>query len=145
MSDAYDVAAELSQWLAPYLQGASVAGRRQFSRAVARYLWRSQSARIRDQKNPDGSPFEKRRRGKSAMFEKIRQRPHLRTGASETELWVGFRGRAARIARVHQEGKTIAPGPGQKTVRYAERQLLGFTQQDIEQIKSLAETHLLPG
>lgn len=78
------------------------------------------------------------------MFEKIRKRPNLRSRYSDSEVWVGFRGRVGRIAKVHQEGLFIAPGSGQKKVRYAERQLLGYTKQDIEQIKNLAEAHLLP-
>lgn len=144
MADLTDIEQELSDWLKPYLHGASSSGRREFGRAVSRYLWKSQSERIRDQKNPDGSPFESRKKGRKAMFEKIRKRPNLRSRYSDSEVWVGFRGRVGRIAKVHQEGLFIAPGPGQKKVRYAERQLLGYTRQDIEQIKNLAEAHLLP-
>lgn len=144
MADLNNIEQELATWLKPYIQGATAEGRREFGRAVSRYLWRSQSNRIRDQKNPDGSPFESRKKGRKAMFEKIRQRPNLRARYSDSEVWIGFRGRVGRIANVHQKGLFIAPGPGQKKVRYAERQLLGYTPKDINQVKNLAEMTLLP-
>ncbi|WP_276681455.1 phage virion morphogenesis protein [Thalassolituus oleivorans] len=139
-----DIEAELKQWLAPYLQGATATGRREFARAVSRYLYSSQSNRIRDQKNPDGTPFEARKKGKKAMFEKLRKRPNLRSGYTDSEVWVGFRGPVARIADVHQNGLLLSPAPGQQKVRYAKRELLGYTAADIEKIKELAETTLLP-
>lgn len=144
MTDIIDIETELQEWLKPYLHGASAEGRREFGRAVSRYLYRSQSNRIRDQLNPDGTPFEARKKGRKAMFEKIRQRPNLRARYSDSEVWVGFRGRVGRIAKIHQEGLQSSPGPGQKKVRYEKRELLGYTKQDIETIKDLAESTLLP-
>lgn len=144
MADIEQIEAELAAWLKPYLHGASAVGRRTFARAVARYLYKSQSNRIRDQRNPDGTPFEARKKGRKAMFEKIRKRPNLLSRYSENEVWVGFRGRIGRIANVHQHGLTAAPGPGQAKVRYEKRELLGYTKADIEKIKDLAESLLLP-
>lgn len=144
MADIIDIETELEDWLKPYIKGSSAEGRREFGRAVSRYLYRSQSNRIRDQLNPDGTPFEARKKGRKAMFEKIRKRPNLLSRYSESEVWIGFRGRVGRIANVHQKGLFIAPGPGQKKVRYEKRELLGYKKQDIEKIKELAETTLLP-
>ena len=59
------------------------------------------------------------------MFKKLRLARNLKAGASDAEAWVGFVGRAARIARVHQEGRVDRPSSGQKPVRYAKRVLIG--------------------
>lgn len=144
MADIEQIEQQLEEWLKPYLQGATPAGRRAFGRAVAKYLWRSQSERIRAQRNPDGTPFEARKKGRKAMFDKIRQRPNLLTGYNDSEVWVGFRGKVAAIADVHQHGLFTAPGPGQKKVRYEQRELLGYTDADVKNIKDLAERMLLP-
>jgi len=109
-------------------------------RVMARTLRSSQSARIARQQDPDGQPFAARkaqppgrlRRGgtikRKAMFRKLRNTSNLKAGSTDTEAWVGFSGRAARIARVHQEGLEDAPAKGAKPVRYARRVLLGDTE-----------------
>ena len=68
------------------------------------------------------------------MFRKMRLARNLKAGATDTEAWVGFSGRAAQIARVHQEGGIDRPGPRVKPVRYAKRELLGLT--DAERARS---------
>ncbi|WP_377153678.1 phage virion morphogenesis protein [Roseateles sp. UC29_93] len=85
---------------------------------------RQQQQRIAAQLNPDGSRFEARkatlrdRKGKirrGAMFAKIRTAAHLRIEASPDEASVGFAGRVARIASVHQLGlrdRVRPDGPG---------------------------------
>ena len=108
-------------------------------RVMARTLRSSQALRIARQQEPDGQRFAARkaqpvgrlRRGgtikRKAMFRKLRNTSNLKAGATDTEAWVGFNGRAARIARVHQEGLEDAPAKGVKPVRYARRMLLGDT------------------
>ena len=74
-----------------------------------------------------------RRRGtirQKAMFRKLRNGRNLRAGATDLEAWIGFSGRAAEIARVHQEGLREKPSRQGRAVRYAERGLLGLTQAD---------------
>ena len=61
------------------------------------------------------------------MFKKLRLAKSLKAGATDGEAWVGFSGRAAAIARVHQDGGQDSPSPGQAKVRYARRVLLGLT------------------
>ncbi|MNF16366.1 Phage virion morphogenesis family protein [compost metagenome] len=48
---------------------------------------------------------------------------------------VGFTGRIARIARVHQYGLKDRAEPGAPDVRYDKRELLGFTEVDINLIR----------
>ncbi len=71
-----------------------------------------------------------RRIRQQAMFRKLGSARHLRAGSTEGEAWVGFTGRAAAVARVHQEGRMDAPKLGARKVRYAARQLLGLTDRD---------------
>lgn len=79
-----------------------------------------------------------RRKGtirQKAMFRKLRSARNLRAGSTDREAWIGFSGRAAEIARVHQEGLRDKPSRKGRVVRYAERGLLGLTQ--IEQSRAL--------
>jgi phage virion morphogenesis protein len=112
--------------------------RRRILRSIARDLRQSQAARVLRQENPDGSPFAARkprasrfrRQGQirtKVMFRKLVMAKHLRTGVSADEAWVGFVGRAARVARPHQEGSIDRAAPGAPPVRYARRVLLGLT------------------
>jgi phage gpG-like protein len=80
------------------------------------------------QQNASAAKF--RRKGtirQRAMFRKLRNGRNLRTGASDNEAWIGFTGRAAEIAAIHQEGGSDRPGLKSKPVRYAQRKLLGLT------------------
>jgi phage virion morphogenesis protein len=123
-------------------------------RVMARALRSSQSARIARQQDPDGQPYAARkaqpsgrlRRGgtirRKAMFRKLRNTSNLKAGSTDTEAWVGFSGRAARIARVHQEGLRDAPAKGAKPVRYAQRVLLGDTEADREALLDILFVHM---
>lgn len=71
-----------------------------------------------------------RRKGtirQKAMFRKLRNGSNLRVGATDLEAWIGFAGRAAEIARVHQDGLREKPSKKGRAVRYAQRGLLGLT------------------
>jgi len=122
-------------------------------RLMARTLRSNQAARIARQQDPDGQPFAPRkaqpygrlRRGgtikRKAMFRKLRNTSNLKAGSTDTEAWVGFSGRAARIARVHQEGLEDAPAKGAKPVRYARRTLLGDTEADRQELLGVLFGH----
>lgn len=134
---------QLGQLAGALLRSVAPAERRKLLRIMARDLQASQRSRIARQQAPDGSAFAPRRakpvppeqsrlrrRGtirRTAMFKKLRLSRNLKAGATDGEAWVGFVGRAARIARIHQEGGVDAPASGQKPVRYAQRVLLGVT------------------
>lgn len=71
-----------------------------------------------------------RRKGRirqQAMFRKLRGRRFLRSDASDHEAWIGFTGRAAAVARIHQDGGSDRPTAKAKPVRYARRELIGLT------------------
>lgn len=144
----------LEAWAQPLLAALSPAEVRRLARDIARDLRRGQQQRIKAQENPDGTPFEPRKpqrrlrdaRGeirRSAMFNKLRLAKHMRAGADSTGAFVGFLGRTARIASVHQFGESDQVQPGGPEVRYPARELLGFAPADIERVQDLLLQHLV--
>lgn len=142
----------IEEWAAGLLAQLRPAERRRVNRAVALELRRNESQRIALQRQPDGSPFAPRHapknlRGKKgkirrAMFAKLRTARHIRIDATDTDAVVGYTGRAARIAIIHQEGRTDRPGPGQSPVRYPRRRLIGFTRKSRERVLETLAQHL---
>ncbi len=131
----------------------SADARRRMLRALAMDLRRSQQQRIAAQRNPDGTPFAARRpkaRGKSGhirrrkarMFAKLRQARYMKASADADTAAVGYSGRAAAIARVHQEGLVDRVSRRGPRVRYAARRLLGFTPEDREHVRDVLIRHL---
>ncbi len=119
--------------------------RARLMRAISREIRKSQSDRIAAQRDPDGAAFAPRRpkpdrsrkKGKlrqQKMFRKLRMAKSLKAGGNAGEAWIGFGGRASRIARVHQEGLADAPAPGLAKVGYARRVVLGLTEDERQQI-----------
>ena len=130
----------LETWLSPLLQKLDGRGRAQLARKAAQQLRRSQQQRIRAQVNPDGSPFEARKprdlRGKKGrikrrMFEKLKMARYLKAKGTPQQAVIGFAGRVSRIARVHQYGLKDRAERGSPQVRYARREMLGFTEHDL--------------
>jgi len=122
--------------------------RARLMRSIGREIRKSQSDRIAAQRDPDGAAFAPRRpkpnrggkRGRlrqAKMFRKLSMAKSLKGGGNADEAWVGFGGRAARIAGIHQEGLADAPAPGQPKVRYARRVLLGLTETERQRILDL--------
>jgi phage virion morphogenesis protein len=140
---------QLELWAAPLLAKLAPAQRRQFARTIALDLRRSQQQRIAAQVASDGTPYaarkrrteslrEKRgaiRRRKDAMFTKLRAARWLKANVTDVGAEVGFFGRVARLARVHQEGDIDQVAPGGPRVRYSARPLLGFTARDRERVR----------
>lgn len=144
---------QLEEWAAALLARLSPSEQRAVNLKVAAALRRSQATRIAAQRNPDGTPYAPRRarknlRGKQgrikrrAMFARLRTNTHLKARATPGDITVGFFGRVARIARVHQRGLKDRPAPGMPDVQYPARELLGFTDDDIELIRDQLAQHL---
>jgi len=144
----------LDDWMAPMLEALSPGARGRLSREIATTLRRSQQQRIARQENPDGTPFDPRKRKgarakagrikRRAMFSKLRLARFMKMSAGADEASVGFTGRTARIAQVHQEGGTDAAGPDGPTARYPRRRLLGLTPEDRDRIREQLLAHLTP-
>ncbi|MFC3549456.1 phage virion morphogenesis protein [Lysobacter cavernae] len=142
---------QLETWVAPLLAKLQPGARRALARKVGIALRRSQHQRVGEQRNPDGSAFLPRKRTLKAgriksrklkMFRRIAKTDYLKAQATEHDVTVGFYGRIARIARVHQEGLADRVSRGGPTVRYERRQLLGFTDVDLRMISDLLIEHL---
>ncbi|WP_203461263.1 phage virion morphogenesis protein [Enterobacter cloacae] len=136
--------------LAGLLASLSPAGRRKLAGEIAKELRKSQQQRIKQQKAPDGSPYQARKRQplraktgriKRAMFQKLRASRYMKATGRENSAVVEFTGKVQRIARVHQYGLKDRPNPHSRDVQYAERQLLGFSQNDKELMEAMIINH----
>nr|DAP34309.1 MAG TPA: virion morphogenesis protein [Caudoviricetes sp.] len=122
----------------------SPASRRKLAGEIAKELRKSQQQRIKQQKAPDGSPYQARKRQplraktgriKRAMFQKLRTSRYMKATGRENSAVVEFTGKVQRIARVHQYGLKDQPTLHAKEVQYPERQLLGFDSVAIQLIE----------
>lgn len=134
----------LTEYLGGMLQQLSDAERRKLEMSIARKLRASQKKRITKQQNPEGSPFvprkkrlrDKKNKIKNKMFNVIKNAKYMRMERTAQGMAIGFAGRIAFIARVHQFGlvdKVDRDGP---SVKYDSRELLGFTEAEIQMIES---------
>lgn len=119
----------------------SPAARRKLAGEIAKELRKSQQQRIKQQKAPDGSPYQARKRQplraktgriKRAMFQKLRTSRYMKATGRENSAVVEFTGKVQRIARVHQYGLKDRPNAHAQDVQYVERQLLGLSMADIK-------------
>lgn len=141
------------------LKNISKPRRRLLYQQIGRELARNQRRRIKAQQNPDGSPFEPRKKRKQfsrkkgriknqLMFKKIVSPSHLKLRYEQEGISLGFYGGDAAIANVHQYGLYSSPSKYKDfKVKYTQRELLGFSEEDIEMIerfviKAIAEGSL---
>ncbi|PHV25362.1 phage virion morphogenesis protein [Janthinobacterium sp. BJB426] len=133
----------LEAWAGALLAKLQPTQRRAINHKVAIDLRRSQAQRIKAQQGPDGAayPARKRRkefkgkngrikRQKAAMFAKIRTAQFLKIKATGNHIEVGFVGRVARIARVHQFGEEDRINKRGTVYKYPERPILGLSEPD---------------
>lgn len=141
----------LEDWAGALLNRLEPKARRELCRSIARDLRRSQQQRIRAQRNPDGTPYAPRKKQLRAkagrirqrkMFTRLSQTKHFKAEATANGLSVGFIGRTARIARVHQRGLRDAAIKGGPEIDYPRRELLGLTADDLDLIRSRLLDHL---
>lgn len=136
----------LETWASGLLEQLQPSARNQLARSIGQELRRSQRKRVLTQQNPDGSKFAPRKkrdlRGKQGrirrkveMFKKLRTATYMKTRGDSNAATVGFTGRIARIARVHQYGLKDRAEQGAPEVRYEEREVLGFTEADLDMIR----------
>lgn len=140
---------EISSKLSALINNLSPQARRQLARNIGVALRKSQQERIARQRNPDGSAFEPRKLQKQfgkkqgrikrkAMFIKLKTARFLKVRSNDNEVTVGFTGSGAAIANIHQYGLTgtVNKKRGIK-VQYAQREVLGFSDEDLEMIENL--------
>ena len=140
---------EISSKLSALINNLSPQARRQLTRNIGVALRKSQQERIARQRNPDGSAFEPRKPQKQfgkkqgrikrkAMFIKLKTARFLKVRSNGNEVSVGFNGASAAIAAVHQYGLTARPSKEKDfKIRYAQRELLGISEQDLSILNEL--------
>ena len=145
----------LETWAAVLLERLEPGERSKLARSIGQELRRSQQKRVMAQENPDGSKFAPRKqrnlRGKQgrvkrklAMFKKLRTASYLKVRGDSNAVTVGFTGRIARIARIHQYGLKDRAEQGAPEVRYEQREILGFTEADLSLIRDALIDHINP-
>ena len=143
----------LETWASGLLEQLQPAARNQLARSIGQELRRSQQKRVTAQQNPDGSKFAPRKqrnlRGKQGrvrrkleMFKKLKNATYLKARGDSNAVTVGFTGRIARIARVHQYGLKDRAERGAPDVQYELRVVLGFTEADLDVIRDSLLAHL---
>lgn len=140
---------EVQAKLTALINNLSPQARRQLARNIGQALRKNQQARIARQENPDGTAFEPRKQRKEfgkkkgrikrkAMFAKLRTARYFKIQSNANEVSVGFNGSSAMIAKVHQYGLMSSPSKTKDfKVRYPQRELLGFSQSDLDIIEDL--------
>jgi len=145
----------LEDWAGALLNQVQPAERRKVTQSIARELRRSQQQRIAAQRNPDGTPYAPRKprqqlRAKAGrikqrkMFAKLRTARYLRLQSDASSIALGFAGRVSRLARIHQYGLRDKPGRNSPDIQYQRRQLLGFSDAELEMIRDQLVAHLVP-
>lgn len=129
----------------------SPAGRQKLAAQIAKELRKSQQQRIKQQKAPDGTPFQARKcqplrakkgRIKRAMFQKLRTSRYMKASGHNDLAILEFSGKVHRIAQIHQFGLQDRPNLHAVDVQYPECRLLGFSMSDKELIEQLINTYL---
>lgn len=145
---------EIQAKLTALINNLSPQSRRQLARNIGQALRKNQQARIARQENPDGTAFEPRKPRKEfgkkkgrikrkAMFAKLRTARYFKIQSNANEVSVGFNGSSAMIAKVHQYGLMSSPSKTKDfKVRYPQRELLGFSQSDLDVIEDLVLAQL---
>jgi phage virion morphogenesis protein len=144
--------APLEAWCSELIARLEPGQRRKLSQEIARRLRETQAKRIAGQTNPDGSPYEPRKprlldkkkgRIRRAMFAKLRTAKWLKTKATPNSALVYFAGKVGRIAMVHQFGlKDRVNKNSSLEVQYPVRELLGFTEAEVQTIADQVLKHI---
>ena len=132
--------------LAGLIGALSPAGRRKLAAEIAKGLRRSQQQRIKQQKAPDGTPYQARKRQplrakngrvKRAMFQKLRTSRYMKASGRNNAAVVEFTDKVQRMAKVHQYGLKDRPNHNSRVVQYELRPLLGFSGDNEQQVENV--------
>ncbi|EMP8594019.1 phage virion morphogenesis protein [Enterobacter hormaechei] len=132
--------------LAGLLAALSPAGRRKLACHIAKELRKSQQQRIKQQKAPDGSSYQARKRQplraktgriKREMFQKLRTNRYMKAIGHDNSAVVEFSDKVQRIARIHQYGLIDRPSPNAHLVQYPMRPLLGLHKSERNKLERL--------
>ncbi|MGO2507146.1 MAG: phage virion morphogenesis protein [Psychrobacter alimentarius] len=132
MSDLTELATALPEWATAIASQLDSKERKKINRAIAVELRAANRERIRAQIDPDGDRFvSPLKSSNSPMFRELTKARHLKFKAADRYSQIGFKGSAARIARIHHEGQrsTVRPDSSKK-FPYPARELIGVANAD---------------
>lgn len=141
----------LDTWLAPLLHQLSPSQQRQLARQVALRLRNANQQTMAAQQTPDGQAWQPRKnrsrdaRGRlrqGPMFKKLRTARHLRAQVMGNAAVVQFMGRAERLARIHHFGLRDRVSPGGAEISYPARELIGISDEQLDQVTDLVLSFL---
>lgn len=143
-----DAIAGLHHWLDQIALQLEPAQRRELMRRLAQGLRTRFRDRIKQQRDPDGNRFIPRKRDQIGnirrqgnMFQRIGSQ--IKTEYSPNHAAIGFGGRTAMIARIHQDGRSAKPTRYTKATRYPRRELVGFSGDDMQWIQQQISDYLV--
>lgn len=132
MSDLNELGTALPEWVNGIAHQLDKKQLRKINRALALEMRKANRKRIHNQVDPEGQRFIKPLQKKNnPMFRELTKARYLKFNATSRYAQAGFRGNAARIARIHHEGRLSKVRPdSSKKFPYPERPLLGISDAD---------------
>ncbi|WP_073955801.1 phage virion morphogenesis protein [Thalassospira sp. TSL5-1] len=129
-------------WIEQAIASLSPAGRKRLLRDIAREIRKRNQQRITKQQDPEGKPWEPRKRdsegkirGAKKMMLGFRKARRMQMTATPQGASVGFTGKTAAIAAVHHFGAVDYVEAGGPRIKYPERPLLGISKEDMAMIR----------
>ncbi|MGP5406655.1 phage virion morphogenesis protein [Psychrobacter celer] len=132
MSDLTELASALPEWATAIASQLDKKQLKKVNRTLAMEMRAVNRDRIRAQTDPDGSRFvDPLKASNNPMFRELTKARHLKFNATSRYAQIGFKGSAAKIARIHHEGQrsTVRPDSSKK-FPYPERPLIGVSDAD---------------
>jgi len=93
-------------------------------------------------KNASAGKFRRGGLKRKKMFRKLASARFLRSGADDLGFWVGFTGRPAEVASIHQHGLRDRPSLKARAMTYPKRELIGATAADREALLDAFYAHM---
>lgn len=133
-----DPFAEVEDWLRSAAAALEPSARKTLFAEIGRELRKRNQKRMSRQTDPEGKPWQPRKPDKRGrvraavkMMKGLREARRMALKATPGGVEIGYSGRLAHIASVHQFGSVDAVAKGGPMVKYPARGLLGAPPDDI--------------
>lgn len=142
-SDPGAALAGIERWLVQALAALEPTARKTLLAEIGRELRRRNQRRIAGQVGPDGTPWAPRKRDRwgrirktAKMLQGLRETRRLALSATPGGMTLGYAGRNNRLASVHHFGEVDRVEAGGPQVKYAARELLGLSAEDVALVRA---------
>ena len=132
MSNLNELASALPEWATAIASQLDSKQLKKVNRTLAMEMRAVNRDRIRAQTDPDGSRFvNPLKASNNPMFRELTKARHLKFNTTSRYAQIGFKGSAAKIARIHHEGQRSTVRPDSfKKFPYPKRELIGIARAD---------------